>query len=84
MDRIIELNANSNLLEQDPYKYELQDVASPQLFRELYPYDEIPKTPFNFRKVPINMPKEIWITDTTFRDGQQSRAPYSAKQIVWL
>ena len=24
----------------------------------------------------------IWITDTTFRDGQQSRAPYSTEQIV--
>ena len=28
------------------------------------------------------MPEEIWITDTTFRDGQQSRAPYTADQIV--
>ena len=28
------------------------------------------------------MPEEIWITDTTFRDGQQSRAPYTAEQIV--
>ena len=28
------------------------------------------------------MPDEIWITDTTFRDGQQSRAPYTADQIV--
>ena len=79
---MIELNPSSNLLEQDPYKYELQDVAEARLFREIYPYDEVPKTPFNFRKVPINMPKEIWITDTTFRDGQQSRAPYTAKQIV--
>jgi isopropylmalate/homocitrate/citramalate synthase len=30
------------------------------------------------------MPKEIWITDTTFRDGQQSRAPYSTEEIVDL
>ncbi len=79
---MIDLNPSSNLLEQDPYKYELQDVAEPQLFRDIYPYDEIPKTPFNFRKVPINMPKDIWITDTTFRDGQQSRAPYTAQQIT--
>ena len=79
---MIELNPSSNLLEQDPYQYELQDVAEPQLFRDIYPYDEIPKTPFNHRRVPMNMPKEIWITDTTFRDGQQSRAPYTAKQIV--
>ena len=32
--------------------------------------------------MPHNMPEEIWITDTTFRDGQQSRAPYTAEQIV--
>ena len=30
------------------------------------------------------MPEKIWITDTTFRDGQQSRAPYSTEQIVTL
>ncbi len=29
-------------------------------------------------------PAEIWITDTTFRDGQQSRPPFSAKHIVDL
>ena len=79
---MIELNPSSNLLEQDPYQYELQDVAEAQLFRDIYPYDEIPKAPFNHRRVPMNMPKDIWITDTTFRDGQQSRAPYTAKQIV--
>ncbi len=79
---MIELNPMSNLLEQDQYKYELQDVAEAQLFRDIYPYEEIPKTPFNFRRVPMSMPKDIWITDTTFRDGQQSRAPYTAKQIV--
>lgn len=79
---MIELNPSSNLLEQDPYEYELQDVPQAQLFRDIYPYDEIPKTPFNHRRVPMNMPKEIWLTDTTFRDGQQSRAPYTAKQIV--
>ena len=81
---MIELNANSNLLEQDQYKYDLQDVAKPNLYRDIYPYDEVPKVPFNHRRVPMNMPKDIWITDTTFRDGQQSRAPYTANQIVEL
>ncbi|MBC7959201.1 MAG: 2-isopropylmalate synthase, partial [Vallitaleaceae bacterium] len=28
------------------------------------------------------MPKDIWITDTTFRDGQQSREPFTTEQIV--
>ena len=81
---MIELNPSSNLLEQDPYQYELQDVAEAQLFRDIYPYDEIPKIPFNHRRVPMHTPKNIWITDTTFRDGQQSRAPYTADQIVDL
>ncbi len=79
---MIELSKATNLLEQDPYKYELQDVHEAQLFRDIFPYTEVPKTVFNFRKVPMNMPEDIWITDTTFRDGQQSRAPYTAQQIV--
>ncbi|MDP4153117.1 MAG: 2-isopropylmalate synthase [Bacillota bacterium] len=80
----IELSKNTNLLEQDPYKYQLQDVPEPNLFREIYPYSEVPKIPFNFRRVPMNMPKDIWITDTTFRDGQQSRTPYSVEQMVHI
>ena len=81
---MIEFNPMSNLLEQDQYKYNLQDVENPNLFRDIYPYDEVPKTSFNHRRVPMNMPKEIWITDTTFRDGQQSRAPYTSEEILDL
>ncbi len=77
-------NRHTNLLEQSQYKYSLQDVDEPNLYREIYPYDEIPKVAFNHRRVPLCMPEEIWITDTTFRDGQQSRAPYTADQIVAL
>ena len=75
-------NKHTNLLEQSQYKYSLQDVDEPNLYREVYPYDEIPKVAFNHRRVPLCVPEEIWITDTTFRDGQQSRAPYTADQIV--
>jgi isopropylmalate/homocitrate/citramalate synthase len=77
-------NPHSNLIEQSQYSYSLQDVADPNLYREIYPYEEIPKIAFNHRHVPLAMPDEIWITDTTFRDGQQSRAPYTADQIVDL
>ena len=42
------------------------------------------KIAFNDRIVPHNMPENIWITDTTFRDGQQSRAPYTTEQIVTI
>jgi isopropylmalate/homocitrate/citramalate synthase len=34
--------------------------------------------------VPLDPAPAIWITDTTFRDGQQSRAPYTPEQIADL
>ena len=77
-------NDTSHLLELSQYQYSLQDVDEPQLFREIFPFTEVPKVAFNHRRVPNNMPADIWITDTTFRDGQQSRAPYTVDQIVHL
>jgi hypothetical protein len=59
-------------------------VKEPNLYREMFNYEEVPKIAFNHRRVPINMPEDIWITDTSFRDGQQSRMPYTVKQIVDL
>ena len=79
---MIEKNKHTNLLEQSQYKYSLQDVPDPNLYRDIFPYVEIPKVAFNHRRVTLSMPDNIWITDTTFRDGQQSRAPYTAAQIV--
>ena len=37
---------------------------------------------FEGEAVPLDIPREFWITDTTFRDGQQSRPPYTAAQIA--
>ncbi len=81
---MIKRNPGTNLIEQAQYKYSLQDIDEPNLYRDIYPYVEVPKVAFNHRHVPISMPNEIWITDTTFRDGQQSRAPYTVNQIVDL
>ena len=81
-DRKVYMDTHSNLLQLEEHMYPLVDVATPNTFRNLFPYEEIPKIAFNDRIVPHNMPDNIWITDTTFRDGQQSRAPYSTKQIV--
>ena len=81
---MLELSNSTNLLEQKVYKYQLQDVTEPNLYRDLYNYSDIPRVPFNHRRVPIQMPRDIWITDTTFRDGQQSVEPYTIKQIVDL
>ncbi len=62
--------------------FELQDVSEPNLFRDYFPYADVPKLPFNDRVVPMELPEDIFITDTTFRDGQQSRPPYSAQEIA--
>ena len=81
---MLEISSKSNLLEQKSYKYSLQDVSEPNLYRDVYPYTEVPRIAFNHRRVPMGMPKDIWITDTSFRDGQQSVEPYTVKQIVDL
>ena len=82
--REVVMNQKTNLLQLEEHFYQLVDVEEPNVFHNLFPYDEIPKIAFNDRIVPHNMPENIWITDTTFRDGQQSRAPYTTEQIVTI
>ncbi len=81
---MLEISPNTNLLEQDTYKYSLQDVKEPNLYRDFYSFEDVPKVAFNHRRVPLGMPKDIWITDTSLRDGQQSVEPYTVEQIVEL
>ena len=81
---MLEMSSKTNLLEQKLYKYSLQDVDNPNLYRDIYPYDQVPRVAFNHRRVPMSMPEDIWITDTSFRDGQQSVEPYTVDQIVDL
>ena len=80
----IEFSDQTNLIEQSAFHYSLQERETPNLYRSLFDYESIPKISFNHRIVPEHMPAEIWITDTTFRDGQQSTSPFSVKQIVDL
>jgi len=77
-------NPHRNTLEQEEHHFELQDVYDPNLFRDTFPYSEVPTIPFDHRRVPMRPADESWITDTTFRDGQQARPPYSVEQIVQL
>lgn len=77
-----EFSKKTNLIERQARDYILNDIDSPELYRDFFSYDDIPKVAFNHRLVPINMPDQIWITDTTFRDGQQSITPYTTEQIV--
>jgi isopropylmalate/homocitrate/citramalate synthase len=63
-------------------KYKLANADEPNLYREIFPYSELPRVLFDGVAVAPAPAKEIWITDTTFRDGQQARPPYSVGQIV--
>jgi isopropylmalate/homocitrate/citramalate synthase len=60
----------------------LVDVKEPNLYRDTFPYTEFPRIKFDDKTVPLDMPEQLWITDTTFRDGQQSRPPYTPEQII--
>ncbi len=62
--------------------FPLQDVDEPNLLREQFPYVEPPRVLFDGLEVPMSPAPDIFITDTTFRDGQQARPPYTVRQIV--
>ena len=53
----------------------------PTYLRETFPYSLPPLARFETEAVPLDPAPDIWVTDTTFRDGQQSRAPYTPRQI---
>ncbi len=65
-------------------RYPLIDVEEPELFRDSFPYQEMVKVRFDHKIELIDPPDAIYITDTTFRDGQQSRPPFSVEQIEHL
>ncbi|HNS56802.1 MAG TPA: histone-lysine N-methyltransferase, partial [Smithellaceae bacterium] len=82
---MIKWNKEKRLLSQQQskfWKYELKDVDEPNLFKDIFPYSEVGRIVFDNKIIPISPPEEIFITDTTFRDGQQARPPYSVEQIV--
>ncbi len=62
-------------------KYPLVEVESPELYRDVFPYSEMVRVNFDHKIESIDPPDDIFITDTTFRDGQQSRPPFSVQQI---
>lgn len=75
-------------------KHELQNPAEPNLLEDVFDYDSVPKIVFDgpiveiidgeeVRFDPSGVKKrDIVITDTTFRDGQQARPPYTVEQCV--
>ncbi len=79
-------NSRRRLLDHDhgAHYTSLVEPGEPQLYRDLFPYEEVCKIDFDHKIQPLDPPDQMRITDTTFRDGQQARPPYSVKQIVDL
>lgn len=66
------------------YQCNLKDVDQPNLYKTIFPYDEVSKIDFDNRIMSLKPAEDIFITDTTFRDGQQSRPPFTVEQILNL
>jgi isopropylmalate/homocitrate/citramalate synthase len=77
-------------------RFELREVEEPNLLDEMFDYSLPPKIEFD---APIHeeidgqvvtfdpaemLARDLVITDTTFRDGQQARPPYTVEQQVTL
>lgn len=74
----------------------LINVKEPNLLEDIFDYNHIPQIIFSdkiYEQIgPVVIEydparireREIYITDTTFRDGQQARPPYTVDQIVRL
>lgn len=63
------------------WQYDIKDIPEPNLQRDVFPYDEVSRIVFDHKLIAIEPAEEIFITDTTFRDGQQARPPYTVEQI---
>ncbi|UCG14945.1 MAG: histone-lysine N-methyltransferase [Deltaproteobacteria bacterium] len=77
-------NEHKKVLEHQHSKfwvYRLQEVPEPNLQREVFPYDRVSRIDFDHKLISIDPADEMVITDTTFRDGQQARPPYTVQQI---
>lgn len=81
---MLTFNPAYNTFDADSYVVQLEDRDTPELIRDIFPYNDFPRIGFNHRLVPMRTPKHIWITDTSFRDGQQSMPPYTTQQVVDL
>lgn len=62
--------------------FQMLDRPEPELFRDFFPYTQVPRILFDGGEPALCQAPEPLVTDTTFRDGQQARPPYTVEQIV--
>ncbi len=77
-------------------KSRIREVSEPNLFSDIFPHVTPPHIPFDsafqeeldgdaitIRPLDVKQ-RDIHLTDTTFRDGQQARPPYTVEQTAEL
>ena len=69
---------------RNPAAMAMRESSSPELFREMFPYTKVSRVTFDGIYVEPRPASPMFITDTTFRDGQQARPPYTVAQIVHI
>jgi len=67
-----------------PWTCGIEEVAKPNLMRDIFPYDEVCRIDFDHHFLVPSPSEGMYVTDTTFRDGQQARPPYTVDQIVTI
>lgn len=60
----------------------LDNRVEPELYRDVFPYAHVSRIEFDDTFLVPRPADPMFITDTTFRDGQQARPPYTVKQIA--
>ena len=60
----------------------LDNCVEPELYRDVFPYTHVSRIEFDDTFLVPRPADPMFITDTTFRDGQQARPPYTVKQIA--
>ena len=77
-------------------KKELVNVDKPNLYEDIFDFDNVPSIKFDGKiyeeidgqvvefDTAEAVKRDLFITDTTFRDGQQARPPYTVEQTVRL
>ena len=61
--------------------YSISNPEEPELFRQNYPYSKVSRINFDDSFMMPRPADPMFITDTTFRDGQQARPPYTVEQM---
>jgi len=64
--------------------FEFKNPEDPNLYRNIYPFKKVSRVSFDDTFIMPRAASPMVITDTTFRDGQQARPPYTAEQIVHI